>query len=227
MKKIILKEFDRTIIVIDIMLYVVIAFMGNMIVNIPEIENMSVMEYTPSIFFMFGFFGILAYFLNRREGNYEFLLFGLTNVVVGTFVFVNRFYPDSSFILGNSLFIYSLFNILNKGYHTRKLMMNRDINCYVKLSVTILLFLLGLYVAINLYCGNTIEYLVMGYYFLVYGLVSLLEPFLFIIIKNPSIEVYLASSLKTNKKIKSNNKKIDLPKVKKITPKKIKIEKTK
>ncbi|UKI58726.1 MAG: hypothetical protein L6V81_05005 [Clostridium sp.] len=63
---------------------------------------------------------LVAYFVNRRPEDYEFLFFGLINIIVGTYVLVNELFPNSCLIVGSAILIYSIANVLNKGYHTNK-----------------------------------------------------------------------------------------------------------
>ncbi len=216
MKKVIIKEFDRTLLGVDIMLYCVIAVIGYMILKFPEIELLNIMEYAPPLFYMFGFFALVAYFVNRRPNDYEYLFFGLINIIVGSFVLVNSYNPNSSFVLGTAILIYSILNFINKGYHTSVLMKEKNINLYPKMSITILLALLGVLIISNLYDKVNLQCLVLGYYFMTFGLISLFEPLLMIVIRNPKLEAYLVSLLEDDDlKVKKENKKV----------KKIKIEK--
>lgn len=224
LKGVIIKELDKTIFGIDVMLYCVMAVLGFMIVRIKLIQLVDPVLYAAPMFFMFSFFGLLAYFLNRRKNDYEFLFFGLINVVVGSFILVNTYYPDKAFILGNAVFIYSIANVLNKGYHLKKLIEENNINLYSKLAITILLTLLSLYVIFNLYDGLSISYLVLGYYFLGFGLIGMLEPLLLIVIRDPIIEKFLVDCLNCNNKIITKKTKKDISKkttIKKVVRKRI------
>src|SRR5574344_3019085 len=145
MKKII-KESEKRIVAVDIMLYSIFIALGYVLLAFPEIETLKPIEYASPLFYILGFFGLISYFVNRKQGDYEFLFFGLINIFVASFIFVNSYYPNTGFILGNALFVYSIANILNKGYHTIKMSNNKDINMFPKLAVTILITLLGVLV---------------------------------------------------------------------------------
>lgn len=222
MNKVVIKEFDRTLLGVDIMLYTIIAVVGYIILEFTTIEALKVIDYVPPMFYMFAFFSLVAYFVNRRPNNYEFLFFGLINVIVGSFVLVNNHYPESGFILGNAVLIYSIANVLNKGYYTKQLTKVKDINLYPKLAITILLGLLGVLIICNLYKNDIFQSLILGYYFMTFGLISLLEPLLMIIMRNPKLETYLVNLLedeeeqKITEKVKMKEVKTKKPQIKKV-----------
>lgn len=217
MNKIVIKEFDRTLLGVDIMLYTVFAVIGYIILKLPELNSVTSIDYVAPLFYMFGFFSLVAYFINRRPNDYEYLVFGLINVLVGSFVLVNSYYPQTGFILGNAVLIYSIAIVLNKGYHTKKLMEARDIRLYPKMAITILLALLGVLVISNLYTALSDQYLILGYYFMTFGLISLFEPLIMIVMRNPKLETFLVSLLEeepVNEIKTKENKKVELKEIK-------------
>lgn len=207
MKKVVIKEFDRTLLGIDLMLYCFFAVVGYIMLRFPELDSLKATEYISPIFYMFAFMSLVAYFVNRRPNDYEFLFFGLINIIVGTYVLVNELFPNSCLIVGSAVLIYSIANVLNKGYHTNKMINNNDINVFAKLAITILLTMLSLIVIVDLYNHEEGTSMVLGYYFMGFGLVSLLEPLLMILTRNPKIEKYLTSLSKDDKKITKTKKK--------------------
>lgn len=166
------------------------------------------MDYVVPLFYMFSFFGLLAYFVNRRKGDYEFLALGLINIVAGSYVIVNSYYPSSSFIIGSTILLYSIANVLNKGYHTKALMNKKNILFLPKLATTVLLGLLGVLVVFSLYDNTDVQTMILGYYFMAFGLLNLIEPFLTIIITNPKLANQIKEPTKENKKEKKSVKAI-------------------
>ncbi len=219
MKKVVIKEFDRTLLGIDLMLYCFFAVVGYIMLRFPELDSLKATEYISPIFYMFAFMSLVAYFVNRRPNDYEFLFFGLINIIVGTYVLVNELFPNSCLIVGSAVLIYSIANVLNKGYHTNKMINNNDINVFAKLAITILLTMLSLIVIVDLYNHEEGTSMVLGYYFMGFGLVSLLEPLLMILTRNPKIEKYLTSLSKNDKKvIKAKKKTTTIKEIKKKKP---------
>ena len=219
MKKVVIKEFDRTLLGIDLMLYCFFAVVGYIMLRFPELDSLKATEYISPLFYMFAFMSLVAYFVNRRPNDYEFLFFGLINIIVGTYVLVNELFPNSCLIVGSAVLIYSIANVLNKGYHTNKMINNNDINVFAKLAITILLTMLSLIVIVDLYNHEEGTSMVLGYYFMGFGLVSLLEPLLMILTRNPKIEKYLTSLSKNDKKvIKAKKKTTTIKEIKKKKP---------
>ena len=127
MKKVVIKESERAFLGIDIMLYTIYAAIGYILIGFPEVELLSPMEYVPVLFFMFGFFSLVAYFLNRRSDDYEYLFFGLINVTVASYILINTLYGNDPFIMSSAIILYTVAVILNKFYHVNKLCKNKDI----------------------------------------------------------------------------------------------------
>lgn len=218
MKKVVIKEFDRTLLGIDLMLYCFFAVVGYVMLRFPELESLRPTEYVSPIFYMFAFMSLVAYFVNRRPNDYEFLFFGLINVIVATYVLVNEYFTDSSFIVGSAILVYSISNVLNKGYHTNKMIENGDINVFAKLAITILLTILSFIVLLDINQNRIGTSIILGYYFIGFGIVSLFEPLLMILTKNPKIEQYLISLSDESKKKTNNKKKTSIKEIQKKKP---------
>lgn len=218
MKKVVIKEFDRTLLGIDLMLYCFFAVVGYVMLRFPELESLRPTEYVSPIFYMFAFMSLVAYFVNRRPNDYEFLFFGLINVIVATYVLVNEYFTDSSFIVGSAILVYSIANVLNKGYHTNKMIENGDINVFAKLAITILLTILSFIVLLDINQNRIGTSIILGYYFIGFGIVSLFEPLLMILTKNPKIEQYLVSLSDESKKKINNKKKTSIKEIQKKKP---------
>ena len=214
----IIKESNKTHLAVDVMLYFVYVLIGYLLIRFPQIEELKPIEYAPVIFYTIGFFSLLAYFINRRKGNYEFLFLGLINIATGTFITFNAYTEDTGKALGYAILIYSLLVVLNKGYHTIKLSKEKNINSFAEAGVTIMLVLLGFLVLQNLFKSQTMQTLILGYYFLVFGIFSLIEIGLILLLRIPKINKYFEDLINDRdtknikpeeiKKIKGNNYKI-------------------
>ena len=202
MKKEIIKEKDKTLIGLDIMLYVIYAVVGYILLRVSDVVSFEPVDCASPLLYMFGFFSLLTYFLNRRKDDYEQLFFGFINIVTATFLLVNAYYPNTGFVMADAMLIYSIAIVLNKGYHAKKLLEKGDINFFVKLPMTVILTILGVLVVANIYnkidVGNTI----LGYYFLVFGLISLLEPLMYILLSNNGISAWLTMLTLDEKEVK-------------------------
>ncbi len=227
MKREVLKESEKNYVVLDIMLYCVFVVTGFILLNFSDIELLNPIKYASPLFFMFGFFSLLVYFFNRQARDYELLIFGFINVCIGAFIMLYISFPDTGFIMADAVLVYSVANVINKGYSCKELFDKKDINFFIKLSVTILLLLLGVFVVSSLYTKIEVGSLILGYYFIIFGLLSLLEPLMSILIKNVKIEKYILEALSyekiEEKPIKSEpNKNSSKKKLKTKTIKKLK-----
>ena len=214
MKKVIIKESDRVFLGIDIMFYTIYAAIGYILVGFPEVELLSPIEYAPILFFMFGFFSLLAYFLNRRIGDYEYLFFGLINITTASFILINSFCGFDAVIISSSLIFYTVEVILNKLYHVYKLILNKDINFYPKIISTILILMLGILVIDPLFSKYCAASIILGYYFMAFGLINLLEPLFMILIRNPKLDSKLCYICGIEKEKPSKKKKTVLKEIK-------------
>ena len=214
MKKVVIKELDRTFLGIDLMLYCIYVVMGYILIGFPEVEILNPMEYSPVLFFMFGFFSLVAYFLNRRVGNYEYLFLGLINVMVATFVLVHAFFGNDALIMALVMSIYSLSIILNKSYYLVHMLKNKDINFYPKTITVILLIFIGLLTVSSIFAKYAAANMILGYYLMAFGLVNLLEVLLTILIRNPRLDNALTSIFGLAP-VKTTKKKVVLKEIKK------------
>ncbi len=195
MNKIVIREFDRKFVIVDILFYSVFAILGFMLLGCSSLAPDSSIMYGPFLFYTLAFFSLIAYFVNRRKDDYEYLLFGFINVVTATFVLIYTTYPDSGFILSDAVLLYSIANVLNKGFSCARLLEKKDFNFFPKAAVTILLLLIGVFVVGTLYNRVEAGITILGYYFLIYGLLSLLEPLNSILLENKALKTYLISFL--------------------------------
>lgn len=214
MNKVVIKELDKTFLGIDLMLYCIYVVMGYILIGFPEVEILNPMEYSPVLFFMFGFFSLVAYFLNRRVGNYEYLFLGLINVMVATFVLVHAFFGNDALIMALVISIYSLSIILNKSYYLVHMLKNKDINFYPKTITVILLILIGLLIVSPIFAKYAAANMILGYYLMAFGLVNLLEVLLTILIRNPRLDNALTSIFGLAP-VKTTKKKVVLKEIKK------------
>ena len=191
MKKEILKEFKKEQVWIKVVYYGLFTLVGLALLRFSDQGITNPIKYVPMIFYCFAFLTILTYFANRIKGDYELLYFGLINVVVGTFVLVNIYYPNSGFILSDAVLLYSILNVINSGYACVRELQERKLSFFMKTAITFMLLFLGVFVVSALY--DKVEYgtLILGYYFSAFGLLYLLSVFTNVVL----------SDKKTQKKI--------------------------
>ena len=86
--------------------------------------------------------------------------------------------------------MFAIFTILNKLYGCKLLIDKRDLSFFPKIAVTVLLFFIGLIVVSLFHDEAEVGILILGYYFAVFGLLSLLEPLTKIVCGNKSLQNY-------------------------------------
>ena len=191
MKKEILKEFKKEQVWIKVVYYGLFTLVGLALLRFSDQGITNPIKYVPMIFYCFAFLTILTYFANRIKGDYELLYFGLINVVVGTFVLVNIYYPNSGFILSDAVLLYSILNVINSGYACVRELQERKLSFFMKTAITFMLLFLGVFVVSALYDKVEFGTLILGYYFSAFGLLYLLSVFTNVVL----------SDKKTQKKI--------------------------
>lgn len=214
MKKIRIKEFNRVILVIDIILYSVILFLGLFLLEFDVLKNVDILVLSQVLLNVIGFFSILAYCANRRKNDYEFLIFGFINVLVSTFILINDNYSDIGLVMANGMLIYTISYAINKLYSAYRLYKERNINFLPKFSVSVIIFAVGMYLSILFYSKVNIGSFILGNYFLLFGLLSLIEPLMIFLFRNPNLEKKVKKVLKyESKETKKETKKMrEIPK---------------
>lgn len=180
MKKII-KE--NPIILIKAILYLIIFMIGVLLMSYPALGMIKPVYYVSMTFYAVSFFTILAYFIKRDKNNYELLLISLNNILIATFMFVFQS-EISNLVLGTSMVVYTLFNISIKGIYVNKYKNENNYIWSTKLIELVLLVLVGMLTAINLYSEMSVITLMFGYYFITYGIINLMEPIYSYLIKS-------------------------------------------
>lgn len=214
MKKVVIKELDRTFLGIDLMLYSIYVVIGYILLCFPEIEILNPMEYSLVLFYMFGLFSLIAYFSNRRCNDYEYLFLGLINVTIGSFVLANILFGNDALIMALAVCAYSLATILNKSYHLFNMFKNKEVNFYPKTISVILLVFIGFLAISPLFAKYAAANMILGYYLMAFGLVNLLEVLLTILIRNPRLDNALTSIFGLAP-VKTTKKKVVLKEIKK------------
>ena len=192
---------------LEIVLYAVYIIIGIILITNPQLEVLGPLVYASSLFYVITFVSTICYFCNRRDGDYELLFLSLSSLIVGTIILFNEYSASPNNVFGTSILCYTLFNVGNKIYHSYKLNKEKEISAYPKVSVGILLTILGVLVVNNLFNEVTMQTLILGYYFVVYGFLCLCEPLMMIILKNKKIESFIIDIFDDEKVIK-----IDKPK---------------
>ena len=220
MRRRVVKEFDKTIYAIDIMLYAFMGIVGYMLLQFSGMPNLDVEQYIIGIFFIFGFISLLAYFLNRRKGDYEFLFFGAINILVAVFIKLNAVHNDLNYIVSISLLFYSLAYFLNKIIHVCKLVKEKNLNSIPKISISLLVVVLTLVTMVTVYTKFDVAIMIYGYYFIGFALLSLIEVLLILLFNGKTFRKKLIDMLNYDE-VKPVKKTTEVKKIKPVQGKRI------
>ena len=83
-----IKYASKKNVVVDFVLYGVYIVAGFLLMRYPQIEALNPVVYVVPLFYIFAFFSLLSYIVNRRKGDYEFLFLGLVNIIAAVYIFV-------------------------------------------------------------------------------------------------------------------------------------------
>lgn len=197
--------------------------------------------YASILFYAVAFFSFGSYFYFRKnKQNYEVLYFSLITILVASYLFIFE-YASLSYALGTGFLAFTVLNTINRVAHINKLK-NEDNSLWTMRAICLILILfLAVLTIQNFYREISIVQTVMiGYYFLTYGLLALAEVILLVYVKPETFEKFMNGEfdkLGKSKKISKLNenvdeldkivKKIDAPKKKKTKKKTIKKKVTK
>lgn len=221
MKRRVISENGKVSYAVDIMLYAVVTVIGYLLLSGSIDHTINIYNYIVSIFFIFAFFSLLAYFLGRREDDREFLIFGIINIFVSLFILFNKNSNDMNMVISNSLFFFALAYLLNKGFNVYKLFKKKSINFIPKCAISILIFVLGLAAVYVIYEKIDVAYMIYGYYFVGFGLLSILEVLLIVLMNGKSFKKKMLKFLDYKEEKKEVKKKVEIKKMKQVKGKRI------
>lgn len=164
---------DLTLI-IQLVLSILIFIGGVTIMIFKSFGLIDMVLYGSIIFFILAFFGVICYFIRRREGDYEILLFSLISVLTATFLFIFK-NDDAAMILGAGLTIFNILVIANRIYKIVTYKNQDNFMWSVKFIGTFLIGFLAILTCVNLYKEISVQTLMLGYYFTCLGVIMTIE----------------------------------------------------
>lgn len=164
---------DLTLI-IQLVLSILIFIGGVTIMIFKSFGLIDMVLYGSIIFFILAFFGVICYFIRRREGDYEILLFSLISILTATFLFIFK-NDDAAMILGAGLTIFNILVIANRIYKIVTYKNQDNFMWSVKFIGTFLIGFLAILTCVNLYKEISVQTLMLGYYFTCLGVIMTIE----------------------------------------------------
>lgn len=159
----------------------------------PYIGMEDLLFYTSMVFLLYAVVTFSCYMWSRKEQDYELLLLTITNIIVASFLFLCRD-GNIQVVLGTAIIAFYL-QALGVRYNKLKLLKKQKNNTfYAKLTTTILLTILTALVSYNLYTDKTVQTMLYGYYFIVYGIIWLLDLILHFVTNTNKFNKYIKKS---------------------------------
>lgn len=156
--------------------YLVVFILGLISMVFPAFGFKNPILYASVVFYIISFFGIFGYFASHEDSkDYELLFFSLGGILAASYLFISEF-AKVSFAMGTGFLIFIAIITLNKMYYTRKMKKNGS-NLWILRAISLILILfLSVLTIQNFYRDlSDVKTVMLGYYFLTFGLLSAIE----------------------------------------------------
>lgn len=183
----------------QLVLSILILLVGVIIMIFKAFGLININLYISILFFILAFLSTIAYFVRRKEGDYELLILSLINVVIATFIYVFKS-SNAPMILGASMTLYTILVILNRGYKILVLKRQNNYMWVIKFVITFLIGFLGILTSFNLYNEVTVQTMMFGYYFISLGFMLALEDVIELFITDDKLRKVLSKILEDEPK---------------------------
>ena len=188
-----LKNSDLSLIT-QVTLSLLIMIMGIIIMIFKAFGLVEIVLYISILFYVLAFLSILAYFIKRKEGDYEILLLALISVITATFLFVFK-NDNVPMILGIGMTIFTILEIMNRIYKIFTLKKEENFMWIIKFIITFVIGVLGLLTTINLFKEITVQTMMIAYYFITFGFLLSIENFIELFMTDKQFKKILSKML--------------------------------
>ena len=161
--------------IVDLVIALLLIVIGSALLVFPIFHFIEVKNIFLGVLGLYGVLNLVQFLLTLKAKDYEGLFTALACIIVFVVVcFLNV--NSNKWYLALSLFIWIILMALIKlkkadYYNDRK---NR---VWIMKIITLIIFIIcGLLTTINLYYENDIQVLVLGYFYLIHGIIELLDP---------------------------------------------------
>lgn len=161
--------------IVDLIIAVILILCGSAMLIFPLFNLVNVKTIFISVLLFYGFMNLIQFILTRTSKDYE----GLFTMIASVIVLIIAWKLDISNVpwyLAMALFIWiimmSLIKLKKADYYN-----DRKNSVWILKVVTLILFILtGLLTTINLYYTSEVQVLVLGFFYLIHGILELLDP---------------------------------------------------
>lgn len=193
---------------VTLLLYLIITLIGTIVMSFPAFGYLNPVSYASILFYIFAFFNVIGYFMCREERkNYELLYFCLINILGASALFISD-YTASSSSLGTGFLIYTILITINRLYYAFELKKQNNTLWILRVMTAVLILFLGILTIQNFYRNIvTLQTLMIGYYFISFGIVSLLETFILGYVSSKNFTLFINGEFgEIKESIKSKNR---------------------
>ena len=169
--------------IVDLITAAFLIICGSMLLIFPLFHFVNVKIIFLGVLGVYVILNFIQFFLTRKDKDYEGLFTGVASIVVFVLVmFLNV--NKVPWYLAVSLLVWvilmSLIKLKKADYYN-----DRNNKIWILKTVTLILFILtGLLTTINLYYENDIQVIILGFFFLIHGMLELFDPLTMYLIEN-------------------------------------------
>ena len=161
--------------IVDLIIALLLIIVGSALLVLPILHFIEVKTIFLSVLGVYGVLNLVQFLLTLKSKDYEGLFTAIACIVVFIVVCILNVNSNKWF-LALSLFIWiilmSLIKLKKADYYN-----DRKNRVWIMKIITLIIFILcGLLTTINLYYENDIQVLVLGYFYLIHGIIELLDP---------------------------------------------------
>lgn len=163
--------------------------------------------YSAVIFLILAFFSFGGYFYTKESKvNYELLIFSLICIVTAGYL-LSFSAVEKGNVLATGFLIFTLLTVANRAYYIYNLQRsNNDLYILRAISLILLLFISILSVQ-NFYRSySEVKTVIIGYYFLSYGIIAFIEMILFTKVSPSEFKKFVEGNFESKSKFKSIDK---------------------
>lgn len=166
---------------VDLVIYFLVIILGVVVLasSFYGVENH--LNFIATIYYILSAVFFIAYFVFRKPFRYEKLFISLATAIVSTTLFFSR--PEKALLmLGMSIFVFTALLLIIKLFGVLVLKKEKKSEWEVKIIISLFITLIGVLSGYVLVHQVFFQMTIYGYFFIVFGIISLFEPVILILL---------------------------------------------
>lgn len=161
--------------IVDLIIAIFLIICGSVLLIFPLFNYIKIKTIFVGVLIAYGVLNLIQFLLTYKEKDYEGLFTAIVSILVMTLV-IKLDIENIPWYLAVTLFVWIIFMSLIKlkkaDYYN-----DRKNPVWILKVVTLILFILsGLLATINLYYEADVQVLILGFFYLIHGILELLDP---------------------------------------------------